>query len=66
MSNTVDPAILEVLGLDAETTKISSHGGSGFASTFKLSSVRKSDGQAVNYFVKTGAGAEADVMFTGE
>lgn len=67
-SSAVDPAILEALGLDAETTRISSHGGSGFASTFRLSSVKKSDGggQEVSYFVKTGTGAEADVMFTGE
>lgn len=67
-SSAVDPAILEALGLDAETTRISSHGGSGFASTFRLSSVKKNDdgGQEVSYFVKTGTGPEADVMFTGE
>ncbi|KAH7040446.1 fructosamine kinase [Microdochium trichocladiopsis] len=63
--SSVDPAILDALGRKSEQTKISSHGGSGFASTFRLSSV-KSDGQTVNYFVKTGSGPEADVMFTGE
>lgn len=61
----VDAAILEALGLSAEQTKISSHGGSGFASTFRLSSVT-SEGETVNYFVKTGTGPDAEVMFRGE
>ncbi|KXJ96893.1 fructosamine-3-kinase [Microdochium bolleyi] len=61
----VDTAILEALRLDPEQTKISSHGGSGFASTFKLSSITPG-GKAVSYFVKTGTGSEAEVMFKGE
>lgn len=64
MAPTVDPAILEALGLDPAVTKITSHGGSGFASTFKLSS--KADGEDVKYFVKTGNGADAQLMFHGE
>jgi protein-ribulosamine 3-kinase len=63
MPDTVDPAITEALGLDPSNTKIASHGGSGFASTFKLSSTV--DGVNKNYFVKTGTGADAEVMFTG-
>ena len=63
VSSSVDPAILEALGLDASQTKIASHGGSGFASTFKLSSII--DGQPVNYFVKTGSGSDSEVMFRG-
>ena len=63
MPTSVDPAILHALGLDARQTKIASHGGSGFSSTFKLSSVV--DGQPVNYFVKTGAGKDAELMFRG-
>jgi protein-ribulosamine 3-kinase len=64
MAPNVDPAISEALGLGPDVTKIASHGGSGFSSTFKLSSTL--NGQAVNYFVKTGAGKDAETMFRGE
>ncbi|KAJ4269554.1 hypothetical protein NW762_001221 [Fusarium torreyae] len=60
----VDPAILEALGLDPANSAMNSHGGSGFASTFKITSER--DGKPVNYFVKTGTGKDAEVMFKGE
>lgn len=63
-SPNVDPALLEALGLDPAASEINSHGGSGFASTFKLSSTK--DGKRVNYFVKTGTGKDAEVMFRGE
>ena len=59
----VDPAILEALGLDVAHTTIASHGGSGFASTFKLSTTV--DGQQRHYFVKTGTGKDAELMFRG-
>ncbi|KAJ0302284.1 hypothetical protein COL5a_010918 [Colletotrichum fioriniae] len=61
MAPNVDPAILEALQLDPEQTEIASHGGSGFASSFKLTSVI--DGQPTNFFVKTGSGKDAEVMF---
>ncbi|OAA67712.1 phosphotransferase enzyme family protein [Akanthomyces lecanii RCEF 1005] len=64
MAPAVDGAILEALGLDANATTMSSHGGSGFASTFKLSTTV--DGQPKHYFVKTGSGADAETMFKGE
>ncbi|KAH6656336.1 fructosamine kinase [Truncatella angustata] len=64
MAPTVDPAILEALQLDPAASKISSHGGSGFASTFKISSTV--DGKDMNYFVKTGSGADSEIMFKGE
>lgn len=60
----VDSAILAALGLDAQNTKQATHGGSGFSSTFKLTGLR--DGREVNYFVKTGTGPDAEVMFRGE
>lgn len=60
----VDPAILQTLCLDRSQTSIVSHGGSSFASTYKISSVV--DGKPVKYFVKTGAGQDAQVMFKGE
>lgn len=63
MSPSVDPAILEALGLDASQTNISTHGSSGFASSFKISTTV--DGQPMNYFVKTGSGKDSEVMFRG-
>jgi protein-ribulosamine 3-kinase len=63
MAPAVDPAILEALGLDASQASISAHGGSGFSSTFKLSAVV--DGKPVDYFVKSGSGSDAEVMFRG-
>ncbi|KAM0330706.1 hypothetical protein ACHAQA_003658 [Verticillium albo-atrum] len=60
----VDPAILDALGLAPEHTSIASHGGSGFSSTFKLTSTL--DGQPKHYFIKTGAGKPSEVMFRGE
>lgn len=63
MAPSVDSAILEALGLSVDDTKIASHGGSGFASTFKLSTTI--NGEPMNYFVKTGSGKGAELMFTG-
>lgn len=60
----VDPAILDSLGLEPAITKIASHGGSGFASTFKISS--KVNGENKNFFVKTGTGPDSELMFKGE
>lgn len=63
MAPSVDSAILKALGLDAGVTKIATHGGSGFSSTFKL--ISTVDGKEVMYFVKTGAGKDAEIMFRG-
>lgn len=60
-STAVDPAILDALGLDASRTKMASHGGSGFSSTFKLTTT-STDGESTSYFVKTGA---SELMFRG-
>ncbi|KAL2140025.1 hypothetical protein VTI28DRAFT_4333 [Corynascus sepedonium] len=60
----VDAAILEALGLEATSSKLVSHGGSGFSSTHKL--VATKDGQELTFFVKTGTGPNAEVMFRGE
>lgn len=64
MAPAIDSAIIEALHLDPKAARISSHGGSGFASTFKISSLV--DGKEINYFVKTGSGPESEVMFKGE
>ncbi|KAL2116289.1 hypothetical protein VTJ04DRAFT_8456 [Mycothermus thermophilus] len=64
MHSNVDPAILEALGLEPTSSKMVAHGGSGFSSTFKL--IADKDGEQRTYFVKTGFGPEAEVMFRGE
>ncbi|KAK3944462.1 fructosamine kinase [Diplogelasinospora grovesii] len=65
MSSDIDPAILEALHLDPTSAKLQTHGSSGFASTFKIVAATK-DGQKVEYFVKTSAESNAEVMFRGE
>lgn len=60
----VDPALVEALGLAPSTAKMASHGGSGFASSSKLTGLK--DGKEAQFFVKTGSGADAEVMFRGK
>jgi len=64
MTPKIDPAILAALSLDAATTSIASHGGSGFASTFKITSTV--EGKEKLFFVKQGKGKASETMFTGE
>ncbi|ERF77022.1 hypothetical protein EPUS_06890 [Endocarpon pusillum Z07020] len=59
----VDPAILRALSLDPSTTKIASHGGSGFSSTFRLATTTK---PLKSFFVKTSPSPDAALMFEGE
>ncbi|OAG06638.1 Ketosamine-3-kinase [Paraphaeosphaeria sporulosa] len=63
----LDPAVVELLRLDAEQTTVSSAGGGGCssASTFKITS-KLSDGTEKRFFMKTGKGGNAEVMFAGE
>ena len=60
MPPSIDPSILRALSLDASTTQIASYGGSGFASTFRLTTPQTS------IFVKTSPSSAAAVMFKGE
>ncbi|KAH7320258.1 fructosamine kinase [Stachybotrys elegans] len=62
----VDPAILEALGLHGSDAKMAPHGGSGFSSSFKLTTTSNSDDTPKSYFVKTSSGKSAEVMFRGE
>ncbi|CAK3781432.1 Hypothetical predicted protein [Lecanosticta acicola] len=63
----LDPAVISLLNLDPETTSVSSAGGGGMssASTSKISTTLP-DGSKMNYFMKTGKGAAAEIMFKGE
>lgn len=61
----LDSAIIKALSLDPAKTSVASHGGSGFTSTAKISTTLK-DGTERQYFMKTGKGKDAEVMFRGE
>lgn len=65
MHQNIDSAILKALSLKVDTASISSHGGSGFSSTYKIVS-KDQDGKDKLYFVKTGKGRDSEVMFAGE
>jgi len=65
MTRKIDPAILKALSLEAASTTIASHGGSGFASTFKITSTG-SDSQEKLFFVKRGRGKGSEIMFAGK
>ncbi|KAH6868861.1 Fructosamine/Ketosamine-3-kinase [Alternaria rosae] len=62
-----DPAVIRLLGLNLDKTNISSAGGGGSssASTLKITS-QLDDGTDQTFFMKTGSGKEAEVMFQGE
>ncbi len=61
----LDSAIIKALSLDPAKTTVASHGGSGFTTTAKISTALK-DGTEKYFFMKTGSGKDADVMFKGE
>ncbi|MCJ1373298.1 1-phosphatidylinositol-3-phosphate 5-kinase [Loxospora ochrophaea] len=61
----LDPAVARALSIDPSKTMVASHGGSGFTTTAKISTTL-SDGSAKQFFMKTGRGEDAQVMFEGE
>ncbi|KAK3049013.1 hypothetical protein LTR09_009667 [Extremus antarcticus] len=63
----VDPAIISLLKLDPSNASVSSAGGGGMssASTSKITA-KLQDGSTMQYFMKTGRGKEAEVIFEGE
>ncbi|KAK4101797.1 Ketosamine-3-kinase [Parathielavia hyrcaniae] len=64
MAPSVDPAILEPLGLELTGSRLVPIGGSSFSSAYKL--VVTSNGEDLSFFVKTGTGPDAEIMFRGE
>jgi protein-ribulosamine 3-kinase len=62
----LDPAVVQLLGLDDAATTVSAAGGGGCssASTSKIVS-KLQDGTEKAFFMKTGRGEEAKVMFEG-
>ena len=63
----LDPAVLNALppDIDPAKTTITSHGGSGFSSTAKISATMPNGSQKL-WFMKTARGKDAEVMFAGE
>jgi protein-ribulosamine 3-kinase len=59
-STNIDPAILRALNIDASSAEISTHGGSGFASTFRIIT------PTTSIFVKQSSSPGAEIMFQGE
>lgn len=63
---TLDPAVIKLLALGPSANTVSSAGGGGgsSASTFKVTS-KLGDGKERDFFMKTGKGHDAEVMFKG-
>ncbi|KAF2271162.1 Ketosamine-3-kinase [Lojkania enalia] len=63
----LDPAVVKLLDLDPQNTSVSSAGGGGMssASTSKIAT-KLGDGTEKMFFMKTGRGREAEIMFKGE
>lgn len=62
----LDPAVIELLSLSPSETSVSSAGGGGCssASTSKITTTLN-DGGEKQFFMKTGIGKDAEVMFRG-
>jgi protein-ribulosamine 3-kinase len=62
----LDPAVVKLLGLDVASTTVTSAGGGGCssASTSKIVS-KLQDGTERMFFMKTGSGEDARIMFEG-
>ncbi|KAI9790675.1 MAG: hypothetical protein M1835_000815 [Candelina submexicana] len=60
----LDSAVVKALSLDPSTTTVASHGGSGFSTTAKISTTL--NGEEKKFFMKTGKGKDAEIMFEGE
>jgi protein-ribulosamine 3-kinase len=62
MPSLIDPAILRALDLDQSSARISSYGGSSFASTYRIDTRNKH----TSIFVKQSSSTNAKTMFQGE
>ena len=62
----LDPAVIKLLRLDVRNTTVSSAGGGGCSSASTSKIVSQLDtGTTKTFFMKTGSGKEAEVMFEG-
>jgi protein-ribulosamine 3-kinase len=62
----LDLAVLKLLKLDPSTTSVSSAGGGGCSSATTSKIITKlEDGTEKHFFMKTGRGKDAEIMFEG-
>jgi hypothetical protein len=62
----LDDNVVELLGLDPDKTSVSSAGAGGFSSTSTSKIVtRDANGAEKQFFLKSGSGEDAEVMFRG-
>jgi hypothetical protein len=61
----LDPAVLELLSLSPSRTNVSSAGGSGCSSASTAKITATLDSTERQFFMKTGVGKDAEVMFKG-
>lgn len=61
----IDSAVIKALSLDSAKSTVALHGGSGFSTTAKITTTLE-DGAEKHFFMKTGKGKDAEVMFAGE
>lgn len=61
----IDSAVIKALSLEPAKTTVARHGGSGFSTTAKITTMLE-DGTEKHFFMKTGKGKDAEVMFAGE
>ena len=61
----VDSAVLSLLGLHPDQVTSVGHGGSSFSKTSKITATLE-DGTTRSFFMKSGKGSDARVMFEGE
>jgi protein-ribulosamine 3-kinase len=63
---TLDEAVIKLLKVDPELTSVSAPAGAGSssASTSKIST-KDDNGKTKHFFMKTGSGKDAEVMFQG-
>jgi protein-ribulosamine 3-kinase len=62
----LDSAVVKLLGLDSASTTVSSAGGGGCSSASTSKIVTKlEDGTQKAFFMKTGSGEDARIMFEG-
>ena len=63
----LDPAVIKLLKLDPENTSVTSTGGGGCSSarTSKITT-KTEDGTQKQFFMKSGTGKDAEVMFKGD
>lgn len=61
-----DSAVLKALAVDASDVSVSSAGSGDSSATASKISAKLSDGSTQNFFMKTGNGKAAEIMFRGE